>query len=276
MKTLIAPTDFSPAATNAVNYAADMAVEIGADLHLVHMYQLPVAVTEVPLPLQSIDELRTAAEERLEGLRKGLEHVTSGRLKITTEARFGLVIDELDEVCKKLDPFAVVLGTTGHSAIERMLFGNTALAAINHLLWPVIAVPQGTEYGHGIRKIGLATDLEKVEETIPFEVITSFVKEFNAELHILNVETHRSKEPVAEALEQTVVLGTAIRELNPQFHFIENDDVEDGIEEFSEKNNIDLIIVAPRKHSFTERLFKKSSTKQLVRESHIPVMAVHE
>jgi nucleotide-binding universal stress UspA family protein len=77
-------------------------------------------------------------------------------------------------------------------------------------------------------------------------------------------------------VEQTVVLGTAIRELNPQFHFIDNDNVETGIEEFSEKNNLDLVIMIPKKHGFAEKLFGRSSTKQLVRESHIPVMCVHE
>jgi nucleotide-binding universal stress UspA family protein len=276
MKTLIAPTDFSPAATNAVNYAADMAIATDANLHLVHMYQLPIAITEVPLSLQSVDELREAAEERLITLQQNIERITSGKIQVTSEARLGFVVDELTEICKEKDPFAVILGTEGHSAIERMMFGNTTIAAIRNLTWPVLCIPKGAEYGTGIHKIGLATDLEKVEETIPFEIITSIVKTFDAELHILNVETHRSKEPVAEALEQTVTLGTAIRELNPQFHFIENEDVEDGIEEFSEKNNLDLVILVPRKHSLTERLFKKSSTKQLVRESHIPVMTVHE
>jgi nucleotide-binding universal stress UspA family protein len=275
MKTLVTPTDFSPASINAVNYAADMALAIGADIHLVHMYQLPLSVTETPLPLQSIDEIKDGAEQRLQTLREDLLHITSPKLNITSEARFGLVVDELEELCSALNPFAVIMGTTGNSAIERIVFGNTTIAAAKKLTCPVICVPKGTEYGKGIRKIGLATDLENVEETIPFEVISNFVKEFNAELHILNVETHRHEEPVAEALEQTVVLGTAIRELNPQFHFINNDDVEDGIEEFSEKNNLDLVIIVPRKHSFTDKLFSKSSTKQLIRESHIPVMCVH-
>lgn len=276
MKTLIAPTDFSPASINAVNYAVDMALAIGATLHLVHMYQLPIAINEVPLPLQSIDEIQHGAEERLQKLKEDVQHITSGKVNITSEARFGLVIDELGEVCKTLDPFAVIMGTSDNSAIEKLLFGNTSIAAARHLTWPVLCIPKGTEYGKGINKIGLATDLEKVEETIPFEIISNFVKAFDAELHILNVETHKKEEPVAEALEQTVVLGTAIRELNPKFHFIENDDVEDGIEDFSEKNNLDLIIVIPKKHSFTEKLFRRSSAKQLVRESHIPVMCVHE
>jgi nucleotide-binding universal stress UspA family protein len=276
MKTLVVPTDFSPASINAVNYAADMALAIKADLHLVHMYQLPVSVAETPLPLQSIDELKEGAESRLKGLAEDLQHITSGKLNITSEARFGLVVDELDELCNELNPFAIIMGTTSTSGIERMLFGNMTIAAAKNLTYPVICIPKGTEYGKGIHKIGLATDLEEVEETIPFEMISNFVKEFDAELHVLNIETVHREEPVAEALEQTAILGTAIRELNPQFHFISGDDIEGSIEEFSEKHNLDLIIMVPRKHGITDKLFSKSSTKRLLRESHIPVMAVHE
>lgn len=278
MKTLLAPTDFSPASINAVNYAADMALATGADLYLFHVYQMPLAITETPLPLISVDELREGAENRLRELQRDMEHITSGKLNIRTEARFGLVVDEIEETCKTINPSAVIMGTTGHSAVERVLFGGTTLSAIKTLTWPVICVPKGTEYGTGIQKIGLATDLRDVEETIPFEHIASFVKEMNAELHVLHVETEfeESKGQPGEEMDQTATLGTAIRELDPKFHFIRNENVAEGIEEFAEMNNLNLVIVIPRKHNFTEKLFGKSSTKKIVRESHIPVMCVHE
>ena len=41
-------------------------------------------------------------------------------------------------------------------------------------------------------------------------------------------------------------------------------------------NNLDLVITIPKKHKLLEGLFKKSSTKQLVFDSHVPVMCVHE
>ena len=65
MKTIIVPTDYSPAATNAVNYAADMALAIKADLLLVHIYQLPVAVADVPLALISVEDMQKVEEEKM-------------------------------------------------------------------------------------------------------------------------------------------------------------------------------------------------------------------
>jgi nucleotide-binding universal stress UspA family protein len=273
MKTIIVPTDYSPAATNAVNYAADMALALKADLLLVHIYQLPLAVAEVPLALVSVEEMQKTEEERIATLKTDLEHITSGKIKINTETRLGSIVDELENICSSTQPFAIVMGTVGLSAIERTLFGSTTLSVIKHLTWPVICVPKGKEYGAGIKKIGFACDLQDVETSTPFEQLTNFVKELNAELHILNVE---QQEPRSDIAEQTAILGTAVSAMNPQFHFIDHKDIEDGINQFAEENNLDLVIAIPKKHNLLEKLFRPSSTKQLVFESHIPVMCLHE
>ncbi len=275
MKTIIIPTDFSPAALSATNYAADLALEIHAEILLLHVYQIPVAVTDTPLPLLDLEELKQIAEDRLEKHKKDLAHITSNGLTISTVAILGNMATELEELCKQTQPFAIVMGTTGHSALERTLFGSNTLSAIKHLTWPVICVPMGKEYGTGIRKIGLACDFRQVAETTPVNAIISFVKELHGELHILNVDKD-NQEKNAVTDQQLTFLQTSLAEVNPVFHFIQHADIEDGINEFAEKNNLDLIITIPKKHRLLEGLFRKSATKQLVFESHIPVMCIHE
>jgi len=274
MKTIIVPTDFSPSATNAVNYAADMAIQIKARLLLFNIYQVPIAVTDAPLMLLSVDELRSSAEKRLEDLKNNLVHVTSGQITIVTEVRMGDVVDELESLCEDTQPFAVVMGTMGHSAVERTLFGSTTLSAIKHLTWPVICVPIGKEYGLGIKKAGLACDFRHVVETTPVAAIRSIVNELKAELHVLNVEVGQSSP--SDKPEQYALLDTALDGMNPQYHFIKGKDIEDGINQFAEENNLDLIIAIPKKHKLLDGLFKKSSTKQLVFQAHVPVLCVHE
>ena len=275
MKTIIVPTDFSPIATNAMNFAADMAKNINASITLLHVYQVPVSMTEVPVVLVSADELRKSSEEKLEILKQDLAHLTSGRIKIYTEARLGDISDELEDVCKHVEPFAVIMGTKGATGIERILFGSTTLTAIRHLKWPVIVVPPGKEYGTGIKKIGFACDFDKVVESTPIQFIKNMVKEFGAELHVLNVD-HENKNFKPETPDESLMLHTLLKDLNAQYHFIDNEDIEDGINEFVETNNIDLLITIPKKHKLLEGLFKPSSTKQLVTRSHVPVMCVHE
>lgn len=275
MKQIIVPSDFSPAALNATNYAADMALAIKANILLFHVYQLPLSVSDTPIVLLSVEEMREAAENKLAQLKKNLEHITSGALEILTEARLGHLADELEDCCKKTQPFAVVMGTRGHSVVERALFGSNTLTVIKHLSWPVICVPIGKEYGLGIKRVGLACDFREVKETTPVPVIKTLIKEFQAELHILNVD-HDDQHFEADTPQQSILLHKAFEELNPEYHFIKHRDIEDGIHEFAETNNLDLVITLPKKHKLLDGLFKKSSTKQLVFDSHVPVMCIHE
>ena len=275
MKRIVVPTDFSASATSAMNYAVEMAKDIGAAIHLYHVYQVPVAVSDVPVVIVSVEELKKNAEEQLQYLKKGLEHITSDKpVTVTTEATMGNTVDELEELCKRLHPFMVVMGSRGSTGMERILFGSTTLTAIKHLTCPVIVVPPGSNY-KGIKKVGFACDFRKVIETTPTHYIEELVKLFGASLHVLNVD-YENKHFKPETPEESLYLHTLLKDLNPQYHFIEEKDIEDGINKFAEENNLDLVITIPKKHKLLDGLFRKSSTRQLVFESHIPVLCIHE
>ncbi|MCY7311453.1 MAG: universal stress protein [Chitinophagaceae bacterium] len=276
MKTIIVPIDFSPVSTNATNFAVDMALAITADILLVNVYNIPVAYSgDAPVMLLSVEELKKGSETQLEDLKAKIDHITSGKIIVKTEAIMGNIVDELEELCKNIQPFAVVMGAKGKNAVEKIIFGSTTLTAIRHLTWPVICVPPGKEYGKGIKKIGFACDFRQVLETTPVHFIKQMVKEFKAELHILNVD-YKGKHFRPDTPQQSFLLHNLLEEEKPTYHFINNADTEDGINQFAETNNLDLVIAIPKKHKLLDGIFKPSSTKQLVFQSHIPVMCVHE
>src|SRR5690606_38849166 len=97
MKTLIVPTDFSDVATNAMNYAADLALAINASIRLLHVFQIPVSYdnTDIPLPLIDIGELEKIHQDKMDELKELLETSTSGKLKIEAEAKPGMLTDYL-------------------------------------------------------------------------------------------------------------------------------------------------------------------------------------
>ena len=275
MKTILVPTDFSPVSTNAMNYAVDMALYTKASIMLLNVYQIPVSMTDVPLVMISVEELKKRAEEKISELKEAIAHITSGNLKIYTETRLGNVTDELENLCKQFNPFAVVMGTKGATGLDRVIFGSTTLTAIKHLTSPVICVPPGKEFGKGIKKIGFACDFDQVVTATPTGIIKELVKTFNAELHVLNVD-YNNRRFKPETPQESLLLHTMLEDLHPVYHLIQHTDIEDGINEFAELNNLDLIIAIPKKHKLLEGFFKPSSTRQLVLESHVPVMCVHE
>jgi hypothetical protein len=100
------------------------------------------------------------------------------------------------------------------------------------------------------------------------------VKDFNAELHILNT----GKQDVfdADIVFESGQMQERTMALKPTFHFLNNEDPDEGIMDFADKNQIDLLVVLPKHHGFIGNLFHKSHTKQLVLHSHVPVMAIHQ
>jgi nucleotide-binding universal stress UspA family protein len=275
MKIIIAPTDFSELSLNAVNYAADMAFSIHASLALLHVCQIPMNFSEVPVPAETLTTLIKDAEKRIEKLRDDIINKTDGKIRIYTEIKTGFVVPQLQEYCTALKPYAVVMSAQGAGAVERFLFGSNTVSAMKHLAWPLIVVPSEAKFS-SIKKIGLACDMKNVMETAPVEEIKALAKEFNASLHVIHVNTGDDIKYGPEIIDQSGLLQEMLDELHPSYHFLDEIDIEEGLSAFAENNKLDLLIVVPKKHNVISKLFHKSHTKQLVMHTHVPVMAVHE
>lgn len=271
MKTILATTDFSPAATNAAHYAAEMALVLNADLLLLHVYEIPVIYLEVP-PAHNEERMIKEAEKKLSDLKEQIIQETGGKIKISTEVRTGIFFQELQAVCKTIDPYAVVMGSKGISFTESLLYGKQAVYAMKNLNYPLIAVPPVVKFS-SIKKIGLACDLRHVTDTIPAEEIKMLVHELNAELHILNIDRLDVFNPKTDY--DSVLLEGMLASLKPTYHFITNETTDKAIINFAEENQIDLLLVVPKRRGLLKRLIHKSHTKQLVLHAHVPVMVMH-
>ena len=110
MKTILVATDFSSAALNATNYAADMALAINADILLLHVYQIPVSYSEIPVAVNA-EDMQQSVEKDINKIKEQLTRKTSGKLNIETEVRMGIFFPELKTVCERIKPYTVVMGS---------------------------------------------------------------------------------------------------------------------------------------------------------------------
>ncbi|HRQ49634.1 MAG TPA: universal stress protein [Agriterribacter sp.] len=263
MKTIIIPTDFSPVAINAMEYAVDLALAIDASVVLLHVYQAPVSYSnsDIPLPLIDLDELEKINKQRIDELKEQVQRKAPATLAITGEVRLGDLLDELKTICAETQPFAVVMGTKGAGFVERLLVGSATLSAIRHLTSPVLVVPPNA-------------DFKKTVDEAPAAVIGKWVTTFNASLSVLNVDDKKSN--IKDTAEQSVLLYSVLKELRPKYFYVDNPDVGAGISAFAESHNLDLLIVIPRRHRLVDLLFQKSHTKELAFHSRIPILSVPE
>jgi hypothetical protein len=127
-----------------------------------------------------------------------------------------------------------------------------------------------------IKKIGLACDLKNVDETVPFSQIKSLVNQFNAELYILHINAEGDKGFTTEKTIESRSLQDMLDYLHPVYRFLDYDDIENGLEEFAETNQLDLLITIPKRHNIIDKIFHKSHSKKLVMHTHVPVIAIHD
>ena len=275
---IVAATDFSPVSLNAINYAADMACAIKTSLHLLHTHQLVMPYSsDFPVPIENITIINQETEEKIKKLKGSLIKRVNGKINIYTSVKEGILVNELEDYCSSVKPYAVVMGTQGASALERVLFGSNTLAVMKHLSWPLIAVPPEAKFT-GIKKIGLACDLKKVVETIPVETIRLLVKQFGAKLYIIHINSDIGgySEYKPETMEASAFLQEMLDEFNPSFHFIDITGIEEAINGYAEAHAIDLLIIIPKKHSIAEKLMHRSRSKQLILHTQVPIMSIHE
>ncbi|MEO7800574.1 MAG: universal stress protein [Ginsengibacter sp.] len=271
MKTIIVATDFSTCALNAANYAVSMASAVGADVLLFHVYETSELSLEIPVAIP-IDNLRHELKQKLLILKNDLTQQSLSKINIRSEVAVGTFFTALEDVCHRINPYTVILGSQGTTRMERLFFGGHAVYTMKHLTWPLISVPQNAKFSP-LTKIVLALDLYDEVDMIPMEQIKTLVSDFKAELHILVVDDHEASGDSSDY--ESALLLEWMTGIKPQYHFIASKHIDDTIIDFAEKNNIDLLIVLPKRYDLLNKLIHKSHTKRLVLYSPVPLMALH-
>jgi nucleotide-binding universal stress UspA family protein len=64
--------------------------------------------------------------------------------------------------------------------------------------------------------------------------------------------------------------------MNHSIHFEKNENIVEGINNFVEKNNCDMLAVLSRKHGFIEKIFHKSISNKLTCHAELPMFVVKE
>jgi len=270
MPVIITATDYSDIADKAVNYACQMALSYSASVTIIHSFIIPIAFGDTPIPAIPFEEGRRLAEDRMHEYVQQLR-VLYPDLAITSDVMYGDIVDCLQEYTEQHTPWLVVLGNSEKE--DSIWTGNIILHALRTLKYPVIAIPPGAVY-RPVKKICLATDIRNIDQTFPYEHLLALVNTTKAALHVLNAG--QGKEIHENTVMETEHLHMYLSEVHPQYHFIETNDIDAGINSFVEKSEMDWLVVIPHKHSFFEGLFHKSHTKAMARISNIPLIALHE
>ena len=137
---ILCPTDFSPSAAAAVDYAVALAKVFSASIQLIHVVQ-PTAY-----PMHNLatvagfpnlrDELRKAVDRELEVARQR----AGKEVAITVAVREGIPHEQIIEAVTHYGCDLTVMATHGHTGLKHALLGSTAERVVRGSPRPVLTV----------------------------------------------------------------------------------------------------------------------------------------
>lgn len=139
-KTILVATDFSDQADQALEYAASLAAQLDATLHLVHAIVLPIAggpelaVAFGPSAIESMTRYAQAALDTRAERYRGRVTIAPNRVEV------GDPRDVIDRAAEQIGADLIVIGTHGRRGVKRWLLGSVAEAIVRSAPCAVLTI----------------------------------------------------------------------------------------------------------------------------------------
>ena len=272
MQTILITTDFSSASAHALDYACTLFDGKNVRLELIYILPVSVSYTSDGIALTSLQQEIDRAEESLETELKRV-HRCHNSLQIQSRVRTGSFLKTLQEETSTLKPMIVVIGTSGFS--EVYLGDEDPLNALRKLEVPVLFIPAAAAI-KPIKNMAFASNYSFSGKQVPIAEIIAWSQFIQAtNLQVVHVDAELPENSPQQTTGQAWY-QEQLASLNPTFTWVQHAKVIDGLTGFIVDQNIDCVLVVPRKYGIWQTLFHSSYTKALARLNRVPVIAFPE
>jgi nucleotide-binding universal stress UspA family protein len=277
MKQILFPTDFSEAANTAFIYALKFADSFGAELLILHVYDLPIVETP-PLP-ESTKEIFDIVEmnqfesfrDELPTLHKLAEEHNLGHISLRNTLLYGDLVYNINKLCEDEQIDLIVMGTKGASGLKETFLGSTTASVITNAKVPVLGIPADADY-EPINNIVFTTQY-KDKDNDALRNALEIAGKFKAKLQCLYIKNDDDPEDIEDRINEWRIF---YRDEKIDFYNIAGEHIEQTILDFIENQHANLLIMRTHKRNFFESLFHRSLTKKMAYHSKVPLLVYHE
>lgn len=263
MKNLLVPTDFSEYADAAIEYAALVAKIRNSTIHL------------VTVVLSGEKEVFEQAEKKLKALKNN--EILKG-LNVETYVKLGgAICDRILECAEELNVDLILMGSHGSSTITEILLGSNTEKVVRKSNFNVLTIKHRMLRSE-IKKIAFASDFSSESNRI-FSTIRDIADKFNAQIHLLKINTPTHFEPTRVSMEKIdrFIKNEKLTPLNGDKFKIAlySDSTEElGVLNYCIENEIDVIALGIHNKTSIWKLLHESTSQNLVSHSFRPVLTI--
>ena len=136
-RTILCPVDFDENSVAAVKHAAQLAAEMDAMLHLLHVITIIPTAPEMVQSLEPQSDL--SARQRLQKIADG--ELVGIKHQLHTKLAFASLIPKsILATAHELGADLIVMATHGRSGLSHLLLGSVAEAVVRNATCPVLTV----------------------------------------------------------------------------------------------------------------------------------------
>ncbi len=268
MKRILVPIDFSAVSRDAAEYAAQLALKLGASIELLHVVTLASSSTKLMNWKKLEDEMIRTAQENAKEFLENFRHPVN--LNYTQRSGYPTQ-DVIEEFVKEQGIDLIVIGTHGASGLKKTLVGSNAASVINASSVPVLAIPAGYAF-KGIQNIVYATSMTNLDHEV--KALAAFARNFDSLITIVHIsERHSGKRDFSNLKS---ILGRMAAYDKLQFEVIENARIEDGVSQMVEDQKPDVLAMFTHELDTYEKIFGKGVTRNIAFEVKVPLLAYNK
>lgn len=167
-KKFLVPTDFTEVSHTAMIHAADLANNLGAELHLLN----------IVADKDDLDKAHKRLNEEIEYLGR-----YNAEVAVHPIVRVGNIFEDIGDVAAEIEAGLIIMGTHGASGWQKVT-GSYAMKVITNSKVPFIVTQKETNKKSGYDKILVPLDLHN-ETKQKLEIVADMAKYFNSEVHII-------------------------------------------------------------------------------------------
>ncbi len=140
IESILVPIDFGRPSEHALAFAVDLAAQLGASVHVITTYELPLASFPDGALVASADIVSRLIEAAQAGLDRACAPFKDGKVTVTSHLEQGDPRETILAVAPDQNFSLIVMGTNGRKGIARALMGSTTEAVIRVSEIPVLTV----------------------------------------------------------------------------------------------------------------------------------------
>jgi len=141
IKKILCPVDFFPASDKALQYAAGLAEDYGAKMHLLHVVE-PILPVAQEYPIGTIAVTQTVEEASRVQMEKLVENLKNRGVAVTGKVAIGDVHALIEETISTEQPDIIVMGSHARSGVERFFMGSVSEWLTRNSPVPILVISE--------------------------------------------------------------------------------------------------------------------------------------